>query len=170
VSIPIELLLDQSRWPEADIPAFLGRNSRTLRGPEITNFAEALKASHSRVGVMGICYGGWGAFSLGAKDSQLVNCISVAHPSMLEEQDIDSLSVPVQILAPEHDPQFTEELKAYSNRVIPKLGIAYDYQHFPGLEHGFASRGDPKNAGERAGMQRAKFAAVGWFRQWLHAT
>ena len=76
--------------------------------------------------------------------------------------------MPVQILAPEFDPQFTEELKTFSLKVIPTLGVPFDYQYFPGLEHAFAVRGDPKNGGERKGMERAKNAAVMWFRQWLH--
>lgn len=40
------------------------------------------------------------------------------------------------------------------------LGVAYDYQYFPGLEHSFAIRGDPKNPNEMKGMERAKNAAV----------
>lgn len=62
---------------------------------------------------------------------------------------------------------FTQQLKAFSNATIPTLGVAYDYQHFPGLEHGFAIRGDPENPEERKGMERAKNAAVLWFKQWL---
>ena len=73
----------------------------------------------------------------------------------------------MQIIAPEMDIMFSEEMKAFANRVIPTLGVAYDYQHFPGLEHGFSIRGDPDIAGERAGMERAKNCAVSWFRQWL---
>ena len=119
------------------------------------------------MGVIGFCFGGWGAFRLGSKSNPLVDCVSVAHPTQLEEGEIADIGVPVQIMAPEVDPMFTEELKAFSNRVIPTLGVAYDYQYFPGLEHGFATRGNPGIGGERAGMERAKNAAVLWFRQWL---
>lgn len=117
---------------------------------------------------MGFCYGGWGVFQLAAKGNELVDCISAAHPTLLEHHEIENVAVPVQLLAPEIDPQFTEELKEFSNRVIPTLGVAYDYQYFPGLEHGFSIRGDPNKPGEKKGMERAKNAAVLWFRQWLH--
>lgn len=96
-----------------------------------------------------------------------MDCVVTAHPTELEEAEIANIGVPVQIIAPEKDPIFTEGLKAFSNRVIPSLGVAYDYQHFPRLEHGFAIRGDPDVAGERAGMERAKNVAVMWFQQWL---
>jgi hypothetical protein len=71
-------------------------------------------------------------------------------------------------MAPEFDPHFTEELKAFSNEVIPKLKVPYDYQYFPGLTHGFATRGNPDDSAELEGMERAKNAAVLWFRLWLH--
>jgi len=74
----------------------------------------------------------------------------------------------VQILAPEHDPVFTPELKAHANSVIPTLNVEYDYQYFPGLKHGFSTRGDQSDPKQKQGLERAKNAAVGWFAQMLH--
>lgn len=87
---------------------------------------------------------------------------------MLDESEIDDISVPVQILAPQHDPIFTPELKAYCNKVIPQVNVEYDYQYFPNLAHGFATRGDPKNPVQKKGLERAKNAVVSWFLQHLH--
>lgn len=98
----------------------------------------------------------------------LVDCISTAHPSLLTKEEINNVAVPVQVLAPEHDPQLTPELKAHCNATIPTLNVAYDYQYFPGLAHGFAAKGDPKDDVQRKGLERAKNAAVGWFAQFLH--
>ncbi|KAF4951856.1 hypothetical protein FSARC_12800 [Fusarium sarcochroum] len=162
-----DIILDDSRSNELDLPSFLARNSKDTRAPEIIVTAEVLRASYPHFGVIGFCIGGWGAFQIGAKNKQLADCISVAHPTMDEKTKIDALGVPVQILAPEIDPMFTQELKEYSNQFIPKLGIAYNYQHFPRLEHGFAIRGNPDTHGERKGMKRAKNAAAYWFREWL---
>lgn len=103
-----------------------------------------------------------------AKGKNLVDCISTAHPSLLTKEEIDNVAVPVQIIAPEHDPQLTPELKKYVNEVIPGLGLEYDYQFFPGLAHGFATRCDQRDRGQRKGLERAKNVAVGWFRQFLH--
>ncbi|VUC27464.1 unnamed protein product [Clonostachys rosea] len=165
--LPIDVLLDKSRFGEIDLPTFLKRNSRDVREPEITKFAEWLRSSYSHVGAMGYCYGGWAVFHLAAKDRNLVDCISTAHPSMLQKEDIASTGVPTQILAPEFDHMFTTELKAYSQQILPDTHVPYDYQYFPGLEHGFAIRGDARNEGERKGMERAKNAASLWFREWL---
>jgi dienelactone hydrolase len=86
----------------------------------------------------------------------------------VEKSEIDTLAVPTQILAPEIDPALTPELKEYCNRVIPTLGIPYQYDYYPGLRHGFAAKGDPEDEVQRNGLERAKNAAVSWFNQWLH--
>lgn len=166
--LPLSILQDQNQWHQLDLPAFIDRHSKAIREPEIIECAKALRPQYQRTGAVGFCYGGWGVFRLGAKGRDLVDCISTAHPSFLEKTEIDNIGVPVQIMAPEIDPMFTPELKAHSNQIIPTLGVPYDYQYFPGLEHAFAVRGEQKNASERKGMERASTAAVSWLRQWLY--
>lgn len=160
------------RWQEFDLPGFLKKNSRDIREPEVFECARALRLKYKNVGAIGFCYGGWAAFRLGAKEHQppLVDCIIAGHPSLLTKKDIDDIAVPVQILAPEIDPAFNVELKTHSFETIQKLGLPFDYQHFPGVVHACLVRGDPRKPGEREAMARGKNAAVGWFRQFLHAT
>ena len=181
---------DPEKLKAFDVGAFLARHNKSIRGPEVFAAAKALKAElgYKKVGVIGFCYGGWAAFQLGGKGGaeylphavlrwtlayfcighNLVDAISVAHPSMVEEAEVDAVSVPVQILAPQHDPIFNPGLKEYCNKVIPTLGVEYDYQYFPNLAHGFATRGDPHNPVQKKGLERAKNAAVLWFVQHLH--
>lgn len=78
-----------------------------------------------------------------------------------------SPSIPVQILAPEHDFVFTAEMKLYAFETLQKLNVPFEYHHFPGIEHGGLVRGDQEKQGERAAMERALGAAVGWFGGWL---
>lgn len=166
--LPATILSDETQYKQLDLGAFLGRNSKAVREPEIVRFAESLRPSYSRIGAIGYCYGGgWAVLQLGARGRNLVDCISTAHPSMITKQEIASVNVPTQILAPEFDHMFSEELKAYSQEALPKAGVPFDYQYFPGLHHGFAIRGDPQRDGERKGMERAKNAASLWFRHWL---
>jgi dienelactone hydrolase len=167
--LPSDILSkNPSEWGPLDLPAFTARNSKEIREPEVVAFAQNLRKKYKRVGAIGFCYGGWAVFRLGDKAKNgLVDCISTAHPSWLTRSEIECIGVPVQILAPEIDPVFTPELKEFSNRVIPFLEVAYDYQHFPGLEHAFAVRGNRANEAEMKGLERAKNAAVHWFKQWL---
>ena len=94
--------------------------------------------------------------------------MSTAHPSLLEKSEIENLGVPTQILAPENDPMFSPELKEFANTKIPTLGIDYSYEYFPGITHGFAVKGDPNDAAQKEGLERAKRSAVHWFSQYLH--
>jgi dienelactone hydrolase len=162
-SLPPE---EQSKW---SISEFLSRNTKDIRWPEIVAFTKALRAQYKRIGAIGFCYGGWAVFRLGAKgEDKLVDCVSTAHPSLLTKEEIQNVGVPVQILAPENDQAFTPELKAFANEIIPTLGVPYEYSYFPGLNHGFAMKGDRTKELEAKGLERAKNAAVNWFRQWLH--
>ncbi|KAL2075695.1 hypothetical protein VTL71DRAFT_638 [Oculimacula yallundae] len=156
-------------WHLIDVPSFIAKNTREIREPEIFDCARALREKYKKIGAVGFCYGGWAVFRLGAKEHQppLVDCISAGHPTFLTKKDIDEVAVPVQLLAPEIDAVFTAELKLHSFETIMKLGVPFDYQHFPGVEHACFVRGDLDHVGEREAMVRGKNAAVWWFKQYL---
>ena len=161
--VPPDTMSDPEKQAKFDVRDFLmGKNSKDIRWPEIEACAKSLKGElgFKKVGAIGYCYGGWAVFQLGKKGRRtihlsvcpcarneltplgnpLVDCISTAHPSLLTKEEINDVGLPVQILAPEHDPLFVPEMKAYANETIPKLNVAYDYQFFPGVGHGFAIR------------------------------
>ncbi|OJI96470.1 hypothetical protein ASPVEDRAFT_121830 [Aspergillus versicolor CBS 583.65] len=168
--IEAEVVRDFTRLRQMDMSGFLARNSKATRESEIVACAHALRGKYERVAAVGFCFGGWAVFRLGATsyNPPLVDCISTAHPSMLDPDEIGNIGVPVQILAPEIDPMFSPELKETCNRVIPSKGVPYDYQYFPGVEHGFATRGYSDNRVEREAMVRGIGSVVSWFRYWLH--
>lgn len=168
--IPPEIVRDNARLAAFDLGSFKEKNDKDVRWPELLACVEVLPSRYKRVGIIGYCYGGWSSFRLGSKNHspRLVHCISTAHPTWLTQEEIDNIGVPVQILAPEFDPPFTPELKAYANSVIPTKGVPYDYQFFPGVEHAFATRGNPEDEKEKRAMVRGKNAQVAWMREWLH--
>lgn len=108
--LPLDLLFAE-RYNEIDLDGFISRHSRAIREPDIVACAKALKNDHNfgSVSAVGFCYGAWAAFRLGAMDlagnlrangsveKPLVDCIAVGHPSMLTTDDIDNISVPVQV-------------------------------------------------------------------------
>lgn len=61
--LPFEPIL-KGRWDEVDLPAFLTRNSREIREPEIFAAAKELRGKYGKVGAVGFCWGGWAAFRL----------------------------------------------------------------------------------------------------------
>ncbi|KAL1311088.1 hypothetical protein AAFC00_001296 [Neodothiora populina] len=163
-----DAMSDPEKKAKFDLMAFLGRNSKEKRFPEIKSCAQALKGQYKKVGAIGFCWGGWAVFQLGAKGNNLVDAISTAHPSLLKPEEVDALAVPCQILSPENDFMYTQELKDYTNSKIPQLGVDYDYQYFTGLSHGFAVRGDPSDPAQKMGVERAKNVVCSWFTEYLH--
>ncbi|KAM0193495.1 hypothetical protein ACHAPI_007564 [Fusarium lateritium] len=162
-----DALSDPEKAKSFNMGAFLGRNTKEIRWPEIKAAAQTLKSQYSKVAAIGFCYGGWAAFRLAA-DPSLIDAVSVAHPSGLEKHEINEVKVPVQILAPENDHEYTEELKSYTFEILPKTGVQWEYVHFPELGHGFASRGNPNDQKQKNGLERAKRCAVHFFNEYLH--
>jgi dienelactone hydrolase len=180
--LPLDKLLAE-KYDEIDFDSYLARNGRKTQEPQMVACAKALRDDHGfgKVAAVGFCYGAWAAVRMGAMDTQgqmrtdplssakpLVDCVTVGHPSMLTREDIDNISVPIQVLAPEHDFVYTPELKLYTFQKLQTRPVPFDYQHFPGVYHACLVRGDETKPGERAAMARAKNAAVTWMTQWLH--
>ncbi|KAI4641129.1 hypothetical protein J4E93_008007 [Alternaria ventricosa] len=162
-----DAMSDPEKAKNFDVMAFIGRNNKEIRYPEIKQHAQTLKSQYKKVAAIGFCYGGWAVFKLGA-DPSLVDAISTAHPSMLEKSEIENVKVPVQVLSPENDQMYTEELKKATLETLPKTGVQWEYIYFPGLNHGFAARGNPNDQKQKDGLERAKRNAVNFFNEFLH--
>ena len=67
--VKTETMDDPKKREAFDFMAFIGRNNKEKRFPEISKFAKALKTEHGfkKLGAVGFCYGGWAVFQLGAK-------------------------------------------------------------------------------------------------------
>lgn len=176
------IAIQEGRWHELDMEGFRKRNARSIREPEIFACATALRQEHGykSLGAIGYCYGGWAVLRLAASQHNppLVNCIVAGHPSWITEADIDGVGdIPLQILAPERDGQFPDELKMYTFKklVLERKtfeggnGVSVEWVHFPGVDHGCLTKGDERVSGEREAMVRGKDSAVSWFRRWLRA-
>lgn len=174
-SLPNDLIL-AGRWAELNLPNFIGKNSREIREPEMVAFIKKLRADgFEKVGAIGYCFGGWAVFRLAGMESdgkRLVDCVTAGHPSLLTKEDVDGVrsDVAVQVLAPERDEQYTEELKTHTFVTLQRLGVPFDYQHYPGVEHACFTRGDEQVPGDQAALVRGKNAAAAWAKQWLHET
>ena len=146
---------------------FAKANSKDIRGPDIFAVARTLRAKYGKLGVVGYCYGGWAAFQLGAEQG-LVDCVAVAHPAMLTKAEIDGVVVPVQVHAPQYDPIFTAELKAYALQTFPKKeALQWSWNYYPGQAHGFAVAADPSQEPARKALELAKESTSAWLRRWL---
>lgn len=74
----------------------------------------------------------------------------------------------MQLLAPERDRASDAALKAHALATLQERGVAFQYRHFPGVEHACLIRGHERKEGEKEAMVKGKNAAVAWYREWLH--
>ncbi|KAL4756062.1 dienelactone hydrolase family protein [Aspergillus foveolatus] len=167
-------LLAAAKFDQLAMEGFVARNGREQREGEIFATARALKRDlgFKKVRAVGHCYGGWASFRLGAKEhaeqgQPLIDCISTRHPSLLTKKDINEVSVPVQVLAPEIDPVYLAEMKSYMFETLQRVNVPFEYRHFPGAVHACFIRGDENKPGERDAMVKGKNAAVAWFTEYL---
>ncbi|KAL6706248.1 hypothetical protein ACN47E_005983 [Coniothyrium glycines] len=161
------------RWKDLDLEGFRKRNAREIREPQIFAAATALREQgYRKIGAVGYCFGGWAVLRLAHSQNPLADCICVAHPSWTTAADFDHVGVPIQILAPEVDAMFSDDLKAYvfHKLVCEKKTVPTEYIHFPGVAHGCMTKGDENVKGEREAMAKGKDDTVRWFRLWLHGT
>ena len=112
--MPTDILLQPDGLSQIDLSSFLKRNTKDIREPEMHKCCKALRERHKRLGAVGFALAVGQRFVSGSKTNNLVDCISVAHPSLLTKEEIQDVAVPVQIMAPEIDPMYTPELKAFN--------------------------------------------------------
>ncbi|CAM1511776.1 Fc.00g092890.m01.CDS01 [Cosmosporella sp. VM-42] len=161
--------LKEERWWEVDLEGFMSRHGRDVGEPLIFDCARVLREKHTKVGAVGFCYGGWAVFRLGSSehDPPLVDCITAGHPSLLKMEDIDGVSVPTQVLAPQIDMAYNEDFKVHTFQTMIKKRLPFDYVHFPDVVHSCLVRGSEEQKGEREAMRRGKDAAVAWIKEFL---
>lgn len=91
----------------------------------------------------------------------------VAHPSFVEEDELEAITGPLAISAAETDSIFPAEKRHRSEEILKKTGQPYQINLFSGVEHGFAVRGDPSVKVERFAKEQAFLQAVTWFDEHL---
>ena len=146
--------------PNFDWQGWYTTNWPDTRMPEILDCIRSIRQNHSWIASVGYCWGGLVNFKLASKD--VVDCITIAHPGGPTEDEVKAIKIPVQIIAPEHDPTFSQEMKDFCNKEILKLGVDYIYHHFPGMLHGFTTKCDETNPHEKKQLETAKNAVVFW--------
>ena len=152
-------------------PGYHSRRSKSL--PLISNFLRSIrhdpKTANVKIGVCDFCWGGRYAVLLSQNDEEegrpLVDAAFTAHPAQLSVPgDIEMGRAPLSIALAESDiwlkPPAVKQLMA-----LEKEGL--EVLLFPGTNHGFALRGDPRDAVAMDAAKRAEEQALAWFKRWI---
>ncbi|SPN96507.1 related to dienelactone hydrolase family protein [Cephalotrichum gorgonifer] len=156
---------------------FFFRNNVEKRYPGIRNFMDDLRcgeAADSKVGVVGFCWGGYGATQLAhgglARNGKtLIDAAYTAHPSELKVPgDIERVKLPYSVVVGDVD--FAMPLKEVQRSVEileAKENVHSEVVIIPNAKHGFAVRGNPDDKLEKDMADQAEDQMVRWFARYL---
>jgi dienelactone hydrolase len=130
--------------------------------------------ANTKIGVVGFCWGGQYTVLLAQNDvdsrstelKPLVDAAFTAHPARLSVPgDVEKAKAPLSLALAESDmwlkPPAVKQLQGLEK------GEQYEVVLFPGTNHGFALRQDPKDDLQMAAAEKAEEQALAWFKKWL---
>lgn len=91
----------------------------------------------------------------------------MAHPSFVDEDELEGFKAPLSISAAETDTIFPADKRHRSEEILAKNGFPYQINLYSQVEHGFSVRGDPNKKTDRFAREQAFIQAVTWFDNWL---
>ncbi|KAI1387121.1 dienelactone hydrolase [Hypoxylon trugodes] len=117
-----------------------------------------------KIGAVGYCFG---AKYVCRHFRNGIQAGFVAHPSFVEEEELEGFKAPLSIAAAETDEIFPAEKRHRSEQILAKNGLPYQINLYSQVVHGFAVRCDPSKKIQRFAKEQAFFQAVTWFDSWL---
>jgi dienelactone hydrolase len=173
----------------ASAPSFAFWMTRHREGPTNTvcmNFLAALRRATPRtrkIGMVGFCWGGKYSIRAGLEANMieinnekvpLVDAAAALHPSHLSiPADVDGLVVPISYGWGEEDIAVSIEQKGKIEELHGKVRKAgkqipeMEHKVYKPGRHGFAVRGNPDDAQERACLEDSMTQVLSWFNKWL---
>ena len=136
--------------------------------PHVTAAIKYLREQRgcARVGAVGYCFGAkFVVRAMGARGG--VDVGFVAHPSLVEEAELEAIRGPLSIAAAQTDAVFTAEKRHASEGILAKVGRPWQICLYSGVAHGFAVRGDVSIKEAKVAKEQAFCQAVTWFDMWL---
>lgn len=91
----------------------------------------------------------------------------VAHPSLIDEEELEAIKGPLSIAAAETDAIFPAEMRHKSEEILRRTGQRYQVNLYSGVDHGFAVRCNKDVREEAFARDQAFKQALTWFEECL---
>ncbi|CAG9987728.1 unnamed protein product [Clonostachys byssicola] len=115
------------------------------------------------IGAAGYCFGA----KYVVRHSPDIKVGFIAHPSFVEETELESFEGPLSVAAAEKDDIFSAEKRHLSEQILAKKGLPYQMSLYSQVEHGFGLRADHTKKISRFAKEQAFYQAIAWFDAWL---
>lgn len=127
-----------------------------------------------KVGVVGFCWGGYGATRLAHGETArngkyLVDAVYTAHPSELEvPKDFKDIKLPYCMVIGDNDMAMSlEKVQQAAEILDAKKEVDSEVVIIPKAKHGFAVRASPDNEVEKEQADQAEDQMVKWFARYM---
>ncbi|KAI1074242.1 dienelactone hydrolase [Whalleya microplaca] len=117
-----------------------------------------------KLGAVGYCFG---AKYVARHYKSGIQVGYVAHPSFVDEDELEGFKAPLAISAAETDAIFPAEKRHRSEEILAKNGFPYQIYLYSQVVHGFSVRCDTSKKIEKFAKEQAFLQAVTWFDNWL---
>ncbi|KAJ5460582.1 uncharacterized protein N7458_002134 [Penicillium daleae] len=118
-----------------------------------------------RIGGVGYCFGG--KYVCRYLKPGKLDAGFIAHPTMVEPDELKGIEGPLSIAAAVRDFVFTTAKRHESEEILDGLHVPYQINVFSDVEHGFAVRCDLSKPRQKFAKEQAFDQAVAWFDQYL---
>ncbi|PLB45330.1 alpha/beta-hydrolase [Aspergillus steynii IBT 23096] len=118
-----------------------------------------------RVGGVGYCFGG--KYVCRYLKPGRLDVGFIAHPTMVEPDELRGIEGPLSIAAAVRDFVFTPAKRHESEEILDGLEVPYQINTFSHVEHGFAVRCDISQCRQKYAKEQAFSQAVSWFNKYL---
>jgi len=148
-----------------------GNNPHTLEyvDPIVETAIKHLQdAGYTSIGAVGYCFGAkYVVRYMNGKGGKGINAGFVAHPSFVDEDELEAMTGPLSIAAAETDSIFPAEKRHKSEEILIAGKKTYQINLFSKVEHGFAVRCDLSDKVQKFAKEQAFLQAVAWFDEHL---
>ncbi|ORY06766.1 dienelactone hydrolase [Clohesyomyces aquaticus] len=155
--------------PGFDFPAWIAKHPVSESDSVIAKTLAYMRGELGvkKVGAVGYCWGGKYVPRFLKGDAGGIDVGFIAHPSNLDDGEIEGMVGPISIAAGDLDDAFNATRRRTAEDILIKKNTTYQTSLYAGAPHGFGVRVDLMNKRQKFAKEGAFYQAVGWFDAWL---
>ncbi|KAH7326160.1 dienelactone hydrolase [Stachybotrys elegans] len=158
---------DINGTPNFNLTDFLYHHRVEIIDPVIASVVDYIRTDLgvSKIAVTGYCFGGRYAFREIA-EGKGADVAFTAHPSLVEESEIEAITKPISIAFAETDDLLPADVRHEYETQLLATGEPYYLSLYSGTQHGFGVRANVSDPEQKFAKEQAFFQAVRFFDTW----
>jgi len=119
-----------------------------------------------KIASVGYCYGGGVLSAVGSStDADLCDSYNIIHPGGFKIDQVTNFKKPLYWVFSEKDMSCKEEMRHQIEDIVKRMPVRNKSKYYPGVDHGFAIRGDAREPKVMEARQDCFHESVGWFKE-----